>query len=110
MTTMTNFNTVRMDNTMHNMHESLLRIEGKIQRDLIPAAEEDAKLAQQLVGDAEALEPPDINKAMEEANLVGTILRSVQYPDDDSRHWNKSRRSRLNINTSDFKSKPSKMH
>lgn len=74
---MTNVNTVRMDATMHHMQESLGRIEIKIQHDLIPAAEDDAVLAQQLVGEAVELEPPDINKAMEEAKLVGIIDMDV---------------------------------
>jgi hypothetical protein len=58
-----------MDATMQNMQQSLNRIETKIQHDLIPAAEEDAVLAQQLVG-TEELDPPDINKAIQEAKLV----------------------------------------
>jgi len=69
MTTMTTFNTTRMDVTMLTMQESLGRISDRLHTDLIPAAEQDVLLAEELVG-TENLEQPDITKAMEEANRV----------------------------------------
>jgi hypothetical protein len=69
MTTMTTFNTTRMDVTMRTMQESLGRISMRLHTDLIPAAEQDMVLAEELVG-AERLDQPDITEAMEEANRV----------------------------------------
>jgi hypothetical protein len=69
MTTMTTFNTARMDVTMRTMQESLGRISERLHTDLIPAAEKDMVLAEELVG-TEHLDQPDITKAMEEANRV----------------------------------------
>jgi hypothetical protein len=69
MTTMTTFNTARMDVTMRTMQESLGRISERLHTDLIPAAEKDMVLAEELVG-IEHLDQPDITKAMEEANRV----------------------------------------
>jgi len=69
MTTMTSFNTARMDVTMRTMQESLGRISQRLHTDLIPAAEKDTVLAEELVGTGH-LDQPDITKAMEEANRV----------------------------------------
>lgn len=73
MTSMSAFNTTKMDVTMNNMQRSLGRIAERLHTDLIPAAEQDHVLAEELVG-AENLERPDIAKAMEEANQVRFIL------------------------------------
>jgi len=69
MTSLSTLNTARMDATMRNMQESLGRISERLHADLIPAAEQDTVLAEELVG-AEHLEKPDITNAMEEATRV----------------------------------------
>lgn len=62
-----------MDVTMNNMQISLGRIAERLHTDLIPAAEKDRFLAEELVG-VDQLERPDITKAMEEARQVGSIF------------------------------------
>ena len=75
---MSTFNTTRMDVTMNNMQQSLGRIAERLHTDLIPAAEQDLQLAEELVG-AEHLERPDITKAMDEASKVQSIPL-LHYP------------------------------
>ena len=69
MTTLTGFNTTRMDATMVNMQDCLNKISLRIHTDIIPAAEENAYLAEELVGSA-TLDRPEMTRAMEEAQAV----------------------------------------
>src|ERR1700743_2887785 len=79
MTSLSTFNTARMDVTMRNMQESLSRISNRLHSDLIPAAEQDMVLAEELVG-VDHLEKPDITKAMDEATRVRFLLPNTDLP------------------------------
>ncbi|CCA70312.1 related to tetratricopeptide TPR_2 repeat protein-Beijerinckia indica subsp. indica [Serendipita indica DSM 11827] len=70
MSALTGFNTTRMDATMVNMQECLNKISLRIHTDIIPAAEEDPTLAEELVVGSATLDRPEITRAMEEATAA----------------------------------------